>query len=178
MNQDLKTGQLVELQLRHRDALEIFLADFDADPSELHGYFCPRQAPIEEAVSSLELWSCGKALEQGWVPCSTWFWEEDGALQGVINLRHELTDQLREHGGHLGYCVAPAHRRKGVAKRMLAAALERTASLGIERALLTCHAHNEGSWRTIERNGGVLEREAWSDASSGVQRWYWIDLTG
>ena len=94
----------------------------------------------------------------------------------MINVRHELSPALREVGGHIGYCVAPAHRRQGVASAMLAAVLPRCRALGIERALVTCDATNQGSRKTIERNGGVLEREAWSERTQTTQRWYWIPL--
>ena len=158
------------------EVLETFLADFDADPGELHGYFCGRDWPIARAVDTLAAWGRGELLQPGWVPCSTWFWEADGALQGVINVRHHLNAQLEEIGGHIGYSVAPAHRRKGVATAMLAAVLPHCRQLGITRALLTCDTDNIGSRKTIESAGAVLEREGWLERSQTVQRWYWLDL--
>ena len=44
------TGRLVTLDLHHAEALENFLVDFDANPSELHAYFCDRNATIETAA--------------------------------------------------------------------------------------------------------------------------------
>ena len=93
-------GRLVSLSVQHESALEVFLSEFDANPDELHGYFCPRDSSIEQAVRLLHAWSEGEELAEGWVPCSTWFWESEGVLQGVINVRHELTPSLRELGGH------------------------------------------------------------------------------
>ena len=155
------TGRLVTLDLHHAEALENFLVDFDANPNELHAYFCDRNATIETAARELQDWADGAGLKDGWVPCSTWFWEEDDVLKGVINIRHHLSPQLEAHGGHIGYAVAPSHRRQGIATGMLGEALGACRKLGITKALLTCDSDNPGSCRTIERNGGVLDREAW-----------------
>ena len=171
-----KKGRLVSLKVHHRDALEAFLSEFDGDPDKLHGYFCPRDSTIEKAVHLLSAWSRGEEIDPGYVPCSTWFWQEEGVLQGVINVRHWLTDDLKRHGGNIGYSVAPSHRRKGVATAMLGAVLEHCRDLGISRALLTCALENPGSYRTIEANGGVLDREEWIESMRYVQRWYWISL--
>ena len=61
---------------------------------------------------------------------------------------------------------------------MLRAGLQACRKLGITRALVTCDSDNPGSWKTIERNGGVLERESWMDELERSCRWYWIDLAG
>ena len=171
------SGKLVTLENRHSGELETFLCGFDAHPEELHGYFCERDWPIERVVHVLAAWERGEETPEGFVPSSTWFWKEEGVLQGVINIRHRLTAKLEEWGGHIGYAVAPSHRKKGVATRMLAAALERGKRLGIPRALLTCDGENIASQKVIEANGGILEREAWLDPYNCTQRWYWIDLT-
>ena len=167
---------LIGLTHDHKDELETFLAEFDHNPNELHGYFCARDSSIEQAVYLLDAWSRGEALNDGWVPCSTWFWSDGNALQGVINVRHRLTPALETSGGHIGYCVAPSHRRKGVATAMLKAVLPHCRDVGIQRALLTCDRDNWGSARTIEANGGVLNREAWSPSDQRVTRWYHIQL--
>lgn len=167
---------LVSLGVHHGAALEAFLREFDSRPDELHGYFCDRAWPVERVVETLTAWGRGEGIEEGWVPCSTWFWEVGGELQGVINVRHRLTSQLEQVGGHVGYSVVPSHRREGVATRMLAVVLDHCRELGIRRALLTCDADNPGSWKTIEGNGGVLAREDWQPSEERVQRWYWIEL--
>jgi predicted acetyltransferase len=170
-------GRLVSLEAHHGDALESFLLEFDSTPEDLHGYFCGRDWTIDRAAVALAAWSRGEDMQEGWVPCSTWFWEADGALQGVINVRHHLSPGLEQVGGNIGYSVAPSHRRKGVATAMLAAVLEPCRHLGIHRALLTCDSDNPASSRTIERNGGVMDREGWVESEQRMQRWYWIDLS-
>lgn len=163
--------------LVHEDqkALALFLSEFDADPSELHGYFCKRDQLIEDVVTALDAWEREEELPLGWVPSSTRFWIENEVIMGVINVRHYLTPGLEEVGGHIGYSVSPAHRCKGIATYMLKGALEHCRSLGLSRILLTCASQNIASWKVIERNGGILEREEWSDRAQKIQRWYWID---
>ncbi|MQW77927.1 GNAT family N-acetyltransferase [Nocardioides sp. dk4132] len=116
------------------------------------------------------------------VPC-TFFWivadsadapegsDSDQAEEvvGHLALRHELNDWLHEFGGHIGYSVRPSRRREGHAGRALTLALREARELGLERVLVTCDEDNEGSRRTIEGNGGVLED------IRGAKRRYWID---
>lgn len=39
--------------------------------------------------------------------------EVDGEIVGRVSVRHELNEFLAREGGHIGYAVAPAHRRRG-----------------------------------------------------------------
>ena len=93
----------------------------------------------------------------GWVR-STYRWiVADQTYLGTIDLRHDLNDFLLEAGGHIGYSVRPAARRRGLATWALAQTLHTALGLGLERVLLTCDPDNDASVRTIERNGGQLE---------------------
>jgi predicted acetyltransferase len=94
---------------------------------------------------------------EGMVPATTLWWVDGDEWLGRLSIRHELTDVLRELGGHIGYVVRPSARRKGHAAHMLAAALPIARDLGIDPALLTCDSDNVGSRRVIESNGGVFE---------------------
>jgi len=49
------------------------------------------------------------------VPATTYFTvrESDNKIVGSIQLRHELSDELRKHGGHIGYGICPSERSKG-----------------------------------------------------------------
>ncbi|MDO4642820.1 MAG: SAM-dependent methyltransferase TehB [Cardiobacteriaceae bacterium] len=77
---------------------------------------------------------------------------------GIINIRHELTDFLRQIGGHIGYAIHPGYWNQGYATEMLALTLEKTDALHIDTLLLTCSADNPASARVIEKNGGILEK--------------------
>ncbi|TYL45636.1 GNAT family N-acetyltransferase [Nocardioides sp. BGMRC 2183] len=108
---------------------------------------------------------------------STYYWlaAGDGALDdelvGFLNFRHTLNDFLLDQGGHIGYGVRPAARRRGHASEALRLALLDAPGLGIDRVLVTCDLDNDASRRTIELNGGVL------DDIRGDRRRYWISPT-
>lgn len=91
------------------------------------------------------------------VPMTTLWWVDGDDYLGRLSIRHELTDWLRELGGHIGYVVRPSARGRGHAGAMLAASLPIAHSLGIDPALLTCDDTNAVSRRVIESCGGVFE---------------------
>jgi predicted acetyltransferase len=89
-----------------------------------------------------------------WVPGTTLWYVDEDEFVGTLQIRHWLTDQLREVGGHIGYEVRPSARRRGHATRMLALALPIAHDLGIDPALVTCDETNVASRKVIEANGG------------------------
>jgi predicted acetyltransferase len=104
----------------------------------------------------------------GHVPSTTLWWLAGDEYLGRIAIRHHLTPGLRDYGGHIGYDIRPAARRRGHATAMLAAALPVAGTLGIDPALITCDEDNDGSRKVIEANGGVLEDKR------GIKLRYWV----
>lgn len=117
-----------------------------------------------------------KEAAGGLVPDSVFFCLDDDTNRfvGAVNIRHRLNALLLRSGGHIGDGVRPSERRKGVATRMIAMALEECRRLGIKRVLMVCDKDNIASARSIQKNGGVLENEL-DDGGTVIQR-YWIDL--
>jgi len=121
-------------------------------------------------------------VSEGKVPATTFLGlrQADGALVGMIDIRHRLNEYLLKHGGHIGYSVRRSQRRQGYAKAMLALALAfcrrpvAEGGLGLSRVLITCDKDNPASARTILAFGGVLENEI-PDEGNITQR-YWVDL--
>jgi predicted acetyltransferase len=104
----------------------------------------------------------------GRVPQTTLWWVNGDEYLGRADIRHRLTDRLREWGGHIGYDIRPSARRQGHATALLAAALPVVSGLGIDPALLTCEQDNVGSRKVIEANGGVLAGQ------QGGRLRYWL----
>ena len=135
-------------------------------------------------IERLRRYSQGENLPNGHVPVDEYWLLEpaSGRILGAIRLRHRLNPYLEERGGHIGYAVRPAERRKGYGTRMLGILLgwlrdptwRQERGLDLQRVLVTCHTENIASARIIEANGGVLENRVWSEGEL-ISR-YWILL--
>ena len=101
--------------------------------------------------------------------------ENDGKIVGCIELRTSLNDKLRKIGGHIGYSVLSAERRKGYATEMLHLILIEAEKIGLSKVLLTCDVNNLGSIKTIEDNGGMLERQEPFTCGDELYYKYWIN---
>lgn len=118
----------------------------------------------------------GENLPEGWVPDSTyWLVNDKNKILGAVNIRHALNEKLLNSGGHIGYGIRPSERRKGYATQILALALEKTRSMGIDRVLVVCDAVNIASERTIVKNGGV-EDISYTEEDGNVVKRFWIEL--
>ncbi|MTT30925.1 GNAT family N-acetyltransferase [Terrilactibacillus sp. BCM23-1] len=117
----------------------------------------------------------GIGLPDSWVPDSTyWLMDVNHRILGVSNIRHRLTEQLLNCGGHIGYGIRPTERRKGFATKLLNLSIEKAKQLGIDRILVVCDASNLGSKKIILKNGGVEDFDFVEEDGNVVKR-YWID---
>ncbi|PXW89174.1 putative acetyltransferase [Streptohalobacillus salinus] len=150
---------------------------FKANLSTLHGSAGLRdEADYERWLRAVKASKLTENKTPGFVPATTYlvFEPSTEALIGMVNLRHELNDDLRNYGGHIGYSVAKDKRRQGYGAQMLALTLDACRRLGLQRVLVTCDVNNEASRRTILKNGGVLEDRRWIDDQQ-MER-YWIEI--
>ncbi len=77
-------------------------------------------------------------------------------LIGLLNIRYNLSDELRERYGDIGYGVRPSERRKGYATKMLEYALNVCKEKEMQSVILGCYEDNYASNKTILKNGGKL----------------------
>ena len=129
--------------------------------------------PWSAYVVRLANFARGISLDEGRVADTFLVAQVAGTIVGRTSIRHELNEFLAREGGHIGYGVLPAHRRKGYATEILRQSLIIARSLGVERPLLICDADNAGSARVIETCGGQLETIAETSEGERIRR-YWI----
>jgi predicted acetyltransferase len=168
--------RLVAASLNPPEALEAFLIEVDKGETGFGGTdFAPGSETLATFLQRMVDRSEGRQLEPGWVPFTTyWLLDDAGAVVGMSRLRHELTDDLLYHGGHIGYYVRQSARGKRYGTSILALTLDEGRKLGIERFLLTVDCENAPSIRVIEGDGGVLEDERVDKDTGRAFRRYWI----
>jgi predicted acetyltransferase len=124
-------------------------------------------APASEDFDAFVAERVGVSIR--WEVPSTIFWYVAGEhYLGTLVVRHELTPELTDAGGNIGYHIVAPWRRQGHATRMLAAGLVECRRLGLERVLLSTEPDNVGSRKTILANGGV------PDGNTAGEDRYWI----
>lgn len=101
----------------------------------------------------------------GKVPALTYFYvsEDTDQIVGMVNIRLSLNDFLREEGGHIGYSIRPTMRKHHYATQMLQDALKIYHTLGIRNVIVSCDTTNIASAKVIQNNGGVLDKELYSE---------------
>ncbi|QUR94278.1 GNAT family N-acetyltransferase [Macrococcoides canis] len=130
-----------------------------------------RYSSFEDMIEKLDMGESG----QDWVKNTTFFYFKDGVIIGAANIRHMLTKDLLNTGGHIGYGVAQSYRGQGYATKILQESLAFARSIGIEKALITCDEDNIASSRVIIKNGG-LEDKPYLQSDGIKSRRFWIDI--
>ena len=130
--------------------------------------------PWAEYVDRVAGYSRNENVVDGRVPATFLVAEVDGTIVGRTSIRHGLNDHLARWGGHIGYGVRPAFRRRGYATEILRRSLEVARDVGLTEALVVCYDDNVGSAAVIERCGGVFDRVVLAEDGTTLMRHYWV----
>lgn len=171
--------RLVEPTMEYADEILRFRQEFLDCGDSMDGSGSLREFErVEDWLEKVERYKHRETVPPGRVPATQLICirENDGKLVGMIDVRHMLNDYLRDFGGHIGYSVRPSERRKGYAAWMLQNVLPYCKSLGIDDVLVACLADNEGSRRTILRNGGTYAETVREPQKDVLLEKYWIHI--
>jgi predicted acetyltransferase len=166
---------LILRRLEIEDEPQILAAveEFEAED----GHWSYRYRPDlswRDYVDLVRGWEDGVDLPDGFVQHAELVAVVDGDIVGRTSVRFVLNEFLRNIGGHIGYAVRPAFRRRGYATEILRQSLDVAHERGISPVLVTCDVDNVGSMRVIEANGGVLEGVFDGEPGLPLKRRYWI----
>jgi predicted acetyltransferase len=150
---------------------------WDGEDLELHTFTWQPGMTHAEHLRRLDEMSRGVDVPPGFVPSTMLYGFVEGEIVGRVSVRHTLSPRLEQRGGHLGYAVAPAHRRHGFATEMVRQALPVCRRLGLGTILATCADDNRSSWRVLERLGAQLLGSSWDEEEEELVRRYALVVT-
>ena len=102
--------------------------------------------------------------------------ESDNKIVGTINVRWNLSEEMLQFGGHIGYGIIPTERRKGYNKINLYLGMIEAKKVGLEKVMLDCDVNNLGSDKTLKALGGKLERTEIDPSDGILTNVYWFDV--
>ncbi|MBR0461717.1 MAG: GNAT family N-acetyltransferase [Erysipelotrichaceae bacterium] len=101
---------------------------------------------------------------------------DEDRLVGLLSIRYELPEELRNKYGDIGYGVRPSQRNKGYATAMLKHALSVCREKGMDKVVIGCFKDNQASAATIKKNGGKLIAENGNYKEGLISQYYLIDI--
>lgn len=172
--------KLVKPEKSHEEMWKIVIAEFNDVNEKVVPFALSMNMSMDNYDEYLAMnlkYETNNNIPSEHVPANTFFLmdETEDKILGAVNIRWYLNQNLLEYSGHIGYGVAPSERGKGCATAMLHLALKYCRSIGLRKVLVTCDEDNEGSKRTIIKNGGVFEDDYTQDNGTVVLR-YWITI--
>lgn len=131
---------------------------------------------FEDYLRRMQILASGENIPADDVPRNTYFLFCDGKIIGRSEIRRQLNDELWLIGGHLGADIRKSERKKGFGALILKLTLEKAKELRFERVLVTCDKRNIASAKTIEKCGGVFDKEILHEETGTIYLHYWFNL--
>lgn len=103
--------------------------------------------------------------------------KNDNKLIGMINVRWNLTEEMKRFGGNIGYGIRPTERSKGYNKINLYLGLLEAKKIGLDKVMLDCETSNIASSKTMASLGGVLDRTEIDPYDGILTSVYYIDIS-
>jgi predicted acetyltransferase len=170
---------LLKPDLTFKDEIVSYRKEFLEAGSSMDGCgSLRRHSDPRDWLSFNEILENRETVPEYWVQSSQFIYirEPENRIVGMIQVRHFFNEFLEKYGGNIGYSVRPSERRKGYAAQMLHDLLPYCREIGLSRVLITCLTDNEGSRRTILKNGGVYESTVFEPKEKVHLERYWITL--
>lgn len=151
------------------------------DKNNINGSCSLHRYDFDEWLDRVNVCSSNESLSPYGTIASTFvaLRKNDNKIIGTIQVRHTLTEELRDNGGNIGYAIRPDERKKGYATQMLKLALEFCKSLDLNKVLIDCDEANIASAKTMIKCGAIFDRKQIIPLSEGgveILHQYWIYL--
>jgi predicted acetyltransferase len=127
----------------------------------------------DEYLAMVADYAAGRSVPEDRVPAALLLADVAGEVVGRISVRFALNDFLFARGGHIGYAVRPAFRRRGYATEILTQGLVIANAHGVDPVLVTCDDTNVASASVIESVGGIFHSMFVDEEGTRIRR-YWI----
>ncbi len=102
--------------------------------------------------------------------------KNDNKIIGSINIRWNLSLEMLEFGGHIGYGIRPTERKKGYNKINLYLGMIEAKKVGLDKVMLDCDVNNIASDKTLKALGGRLTRTEIDPNDGILTNVYWFDV--
>lgn len=166
--------KLVQPDRRYLESYKEYYAEWKKSGEQIVPSVVEETSPEEGMFEHLHNRANGINIPAGRVPDSTyWLVNEQERVVGVCNIRHGLTQFLRNAGGHIGYGIAPSCRKKGAGREILGASLWKAAEIGLTEVLVVCDHWNAAS-RNIIQAYEPRRIEDHVEADGNLIERYWI----
>ena len=143
-----------------------YINEFQLNNSSING-----TGGLENYLDDYDLWlnkiieDKNREFSEKRVPSLTYFLirVNDNDIVGMINIRLMLNENLKQHGGNIGYSIRPNERGKGYNLINLYLGLLVCQENNIKEVLMDCSKNNIASAKTMQHFDAQLEKEYLDD---------------